>query len=451
MFSNSKSSSTNLNQVKDNLFKTFLSFSFRNLSQVKFKKINLIYQILGILFLNSLIVNPASAELSLEEINSIARQTTVLIAPGLTPELVKELEANRNNPIARESNPDGVWNPGSGVIIAKQNNTYYVLTVTHNFKQNDLDANYVYGIRTNDGLVHLVDNISDHRDCPLDEQPNPVSRLLRFGCYSLAIPTRVAGPDLAVVSFNSDRNYPVASLGNVDNVQIQDRIYISGWPDPEKEKDPTTGECRGKIARRQRRLAWTPITRKIQPQQGENGYSLFYFDQTRPGMSGGPVFDSNGYVIGVHGRGSADKGKIVQQYCSISNFESASFESEDLAKTVSDAVRYDPPTLHTRFSSGQNLNNFLTLWNPLEIELPFNYQPPSSQTIKAALTPVKTNNNASGTLDFDPNQDLAGSYDLNDKQDVVEDIYEGFSIKNMIRDEPSAGCRFLLLGESCQK
>jgi hypothetical protein len=243
-------------------------------------------------------------------------------------------------------------------------------------------------------------------------------------------------------------------LGNVNNVQLGERIYVSGWPDPEKEKDSVTGKCRGKVARRQRRLAWTPVTSKIEPDQGENGYSIFYLDQTRPGMSGGPVFDNNGFVIGVHGRGSADKGRFVSQYCSVENPDAArnyqSFESEDLAKTVSEAVNYDPPTLYTRFSSGQNLNNFLTLWNPLPLELPFSYQPPSVNLIRTALTPIAAENNRSGTLDFDPQEDITGRYDLSDRQDVVEDIYEGFSLKNMVRDEPSAGCRFLLLGDECK-
>jgi hypothetical protein len=416
--------------------------------------IRILWQSLGVILVNVLVTTPVLAELSLEEINAIARQTTVLIAPGLTPELVEELEQNRNNPLARENNPDGVWNPGSGVIVAKENNTYYVLTVTHNFKQRDLERNLSYGIRTSDGRVYEVKTINDGRDCPLQGEPSPAARLLRLGCYSLEVAGRVAGPDLAVVSFRSDRSYPVASLGNVNNVQLGERIYVSGWPDPEKEKDSVTGKCRGKVARRQRRLAWTPVTSKIEPDQGENGYSIFYLDQTRPGMSGGPVFDNNGFVIGVHGRGSADKGRFVSQYCSVENPDAArnyqSFESEDLAKTVSEAVNYDPPTLYTRFSSGQNLNNFLTLWNPLPLELPFSYQPPSVNLIRTALTPIAAENNRSGTLDFDPQEDITGRYDLSDRQDVVEDIYEGFSLKNMVRDEPSAGCRFLLLGDECK-
>ena len=42
-------------------------------------------------------------------------------------------------------------------------------------------------------------------------------------------------------------------------------------------------------------------------------------------MSGGPVFDQNGFVVGVHGRGSADKGKLARQYCSVAKDESRQF------------------------------------------------------------------------------------------------------------------------------
>ncbi len=125
-------------------------------------------------------------------------------------------------------------------------------------------------------------------------------------------------------------------------------------------------------------------------------------------------------------------------------------ESADFTKTVSEAINYDPPTLHSIFSSGQNLNNFVSLLPNVELNLPLQYQSPSPELIEAALTEINLADRETGELDFDPQADLTGQLDLSDRGDVIEDIYEGFSLKNMLRDVPSAGCGFLLLGEDCK-
>jgi len=387
----------------------------------------IIPKFVGTIVLSCLAATPAFAELTPPEINAIARNTTVLIAPELTDELLDDLENNRNNPLASQKNSEGVWNPGSGVIIAKEGKKYYVLTVAHNFKQRHLDENISYGIRTSDGEVHVVKKVNDRRGCPLRGSLS-LGALIRLGCYSISLPNRVAGQDLAVVVFESKNNYQVASLGDADAVNIGDRVYISGWPDPEKERNPVTGRCSGRVQRRQRRLAWGPVAGKINPSLANNGYSIFYVDRTRAGMSGGPVFDVNGRVVGIHGQGSRDKGEMVAQYCSVSQFE-----SEDVDLPQSAAERNDPTFLHSRFSSGQNLNFFLGAIASNRINLAFNHEAPRG--FEDANTALQSGSRI-GTIDLFADED-AGSYE--DPTDTVENIYEAFQfgLQQQLRNLPN--------------
>ncbi len=412
----------------------------------------------------SLIANPAWAELSIAEVNSIARQTTVLIAPGLTPQLKTEIENNRNNPLAEKRNPEGVWNPGSGVIIAADGNNYYVLTVAHNFFQRHLDTKSYweksggvpyYGIRTSDGEIHVVRPVDDGRGCPLQGKPN-LGVLLRFGCRDRFIPGTntvdrkqgaddVKGTDLAIVTFTSEKNYPIAAVGDANAVKVGDTVYVSGWPDPEKELDTNTGKCRNKVARRQRRLAWGPVTGKVNPEDPQTlGYSIFYTDNTRVGMSGGPVFDRNGRVIGSHGQGKLGKPKCGSIPSLESNPESgARLESEANAVTANSS---DFSSLQRQFSSSQSVNFFLSLINRDGVKLPFNLKTPSAEEINKGLNSneIKELAQASGKVEFDVSADA-----LSDPKDVVNDIYKAYSFQlgNLLRDCPSGGVGSVLLGD----
>lgn len=153
-------------------------------------------------------------------------------------------------------------NPGSGVIISKQGNIYYALTAKHVVATQD-----EYEILTADGTKHKL----DYRT--VKKLPNV---------------------DLAIVQFTSNQNYRVAELGDSDSTKEGATIYISGWPHPgpaltERIYQITSGTMSG------RPLAQLP-----------DGYELVYTNVTRSGMSGGPIFDSSGRVIGIHGRADGE-------------------------------------------------------------------------------------------------------------------------------------------------
>ena len=466
----------------------------------------------------------AVAELAIEEINSIARQTTVLIAPGLTPNLKEELEQNRNNPIgAKEGNKDS-WQPGSGVIVGEEQGQekkykYYVLTVAHNFKQRYFDTKKYwqdsggkpfYGILTVDRKIHIVKPLNDERSCPFPSQEKPIIRgnLLRFGCYrNLGGNRQVIGTDLAVVTFESDTKYLVAPLGDSQAREKGELVYVSGWSDPEKQVDPhKSNQCHPKQGRRMRRLAWGPLLKKKYPYK--YGYSLMYVNITTTGMSGGPVFDQEGRVIGIHGLATRVNLGVDDEML-------ANLESCDDKPTWSPIQQTDLLDTELENDSDNQDNNWLDKSSSLESDDPFFFpanedttggwgeedldldqlfndselesqtiepvQPPSvttntvtakkvsmAQDIRNALTMINqyqfnfpfqfeavsaemiTEGIVSlGEIKTTP-LDHNGKY-IDDPNDVVEDIYDIYEgvYQQMRRDRPSSGCKFLPVGDPC--
>lgn len=182
------------------------------------------------------------AERSVQEIAQIAQQVTV------------QVNDSRNN-------------GGSGVLIDQQPQAvgyrYQVLTANHVVRGEDLS----FQIQSTTGQSFPVTEV----------QP------LQTGETDL---------DLAIVTFSASQELPVAQLGDSSVITVGSSVYVVGYP----ALPGQTGAGRN--------LEFSPgviTSRLTNPQTG--GYSLRYNAVTRGGMSGGPVFDQEGQVIGIHGQG----------------------------------------------------------------------------------------------------------------------------------------------------
>lgn len=151
---------------------------------------------------------------------------------------------------------------GSGVLIGKENNTYYVITNNHVIAE----ANAQYKIKTHRNKTYFVEVVAQNNQ-------NSIIN------------------DLALLKFNSNENYQTIKINNPMIIQENDLVLSTGFPFDEGDKQvEKVTKTVGKVT-------------IILDQAMNGGYQFGYTNDVLNGMSGGAILNSQGELIGINGLG----------------------------------------------------------------------------------------------------------------------------------------------------
>lgn len=165
---------------------------------------------------------------------------------------------------------------GSGVLVKEKHNRYTVLTAWHVIK--DISEKEELAIFTFDGKEYLWDSKSRRK---------------------------INNLDLGIIEFESKNSYKLAVIGDSNIISEGEKVFVAGYPLRNKNN-------KGRFFRFKSGELESNINLFI-----EDGYQLLYSNKTLKGMSGGPLLNQKGNLIGMHCKTDIDQeltsdfGKVI--------------------------------------------------------------------------------------------------------------------------------------------
>lgn len=141
---------------------------------------------------------------------------------------------------------------GSGTLIGKHGSTYRILTNAH-----VLLPGKPFRVQLVDGEIYEASQVQS---------------------------INWKGRDLALLKFQSYKDYQLACLNHSLKVSIGKSVFASGFPYDSQELAFTEG-----------RISLFP------PKKLDGGYQIGYTNLIQQGMSGGPILNGQGELIGING------------------------------------------------------------------------------------------------------------------------------------------------------
>jgi tetratricopeptide (TPR) repeat protein/S1-C subfamily serine protease len=166
---------------------------------------------------------------------------------------------------------------GSGVIVAREGDTYYVATAAHVI-QEIKQENRRNVLR--EKMASVVVTPTQEKIALSEADINVVNKDL----------------DIGVIKFKSKQNYRVAEIGRSE-FKKRDWVFVSGFPgeDRSKKRKLTIGTVANQAEKefivKNRDEEWGSLTK---------GYNLVYSNLSLPGMSGGAILDRQGRLVGIN-------------------------------------------------------------------------------------------------------------------------------------------------------